>query len=91
MLFTEKQRVWGGLCVQVCGDADRDEDVTLSAIGVLGDLADVCGEHVKPLYMQPPHFYRDFMVECLQTENTVLRNTANFTQNSIAKLVGCRS
>ena len=74
--------------VQVCNDNDRDEDVTLSAIGVLGDLADVCGEHVKSLYLQPPHFYREFVIECLQTDNTVLQNTATFTQNSISRLVG---
>jgi hypothetical protein len=61
----------------------------LSLVGVLGDLADVCGEPVQTLYLQQPHFYLPFIDECLQTgDNAVLRSTALFAQSCISKLVG---
>lgn len=80
------------MSMQVYEDENRDEDITLSAVGVLGDLADVFGERVVPLYQQQPQFFKEFLSECMEDdEDKVLCNTASFANTSIMKILKGRA
>ncbi|GBG75999.1 hypothetical protein CBR_g21240 [Chara braunii] len=68
-------------------DKERDEIVTKAAIGVLGDLADTLGPSVGPLFGQHP-FYREYVEECLHSEDNQLTETAEWVKGRIAVVVG---
>ncbi|KAK3274409.1 hypothetical protein CYMTET_17401, partial [Cymbomonas tetramitiformis] len=66
----------------------RNDELNQTAIGVLGDLADVLGPSVVGLFRQEPLFYADFLAECLSNEeNVVLKDVAEFARDSIAKIL----
>lgn len=66
-------------------DKERDELVTKAAIGVLGDLADTLGGIAAQLFVQHP-FYRDFIEECLQSDDPQIKDTAEWAQSRIAAI-----
>jgi hypothetical protein len=70
-------------------DDYRDAELTLAAVGVLGDLADVCGATVAPLYQQSPPFVRELLQECLHEDADVrLSGTAQFTKDAVERILG---
>ena len=76
---------------QVYEDESRDLDLTLAAVGVLGDVADVMGTAVTPLLQQPPAslFLLPLLHECLQADGDVrLIGTAQFTKDALERVLG---
>eukprot|EP00898_Chlorokybus_atmophyticus_P004073 jgi/Chlat1/4667/Chrsp3S05614 len=71
----------------VAQDQDRDDAVTRSAVGVLGDMADALGPSVAPVFANRP-FYREFLTECIQSEDDAIKNTAAWAQSIVSSLVG---
>ena len=69
----------------VAADPSRDEVVTRSMVGVLGDMADTI-DQIGPLFAQRP-FYKDFLKECQQSNDASLRDTANWAAARIADRV----
>ncbi|XP_050208574.1 importin subunit beta-1-like [Mercurialis annua] len=70
----------------VCRDSQRDESVTKAAVAVMGDLADALGSNTKILFKDKT-FYSDFIGECLQSDDEQLKETANWTQVMIARVM----
>eukprot|EP00897_Mesotaenium_endlicherianum_P002367 jgi/Mesen1/2158/ME000152S01245 len=68
-------------------DKDRDEVVTKAAVGVMGDLADTLGAPAAQLFAQRL-FYRDFIEECVQSEDPQLKDTAEWARSRIASILG---
>nr|VDD47000.1 unnamed protein product [Brassica oleracea] len=64
----------------------RDESVTKAAVAAMGDLADVVGEKIKPLFSNFT-FCGEFLNECLDSEDDDLKDTARWTQGMIARLM----
>ncbi|KAL3585793.1 hypothetical protein D5086_012660, partial [Populus alba] len=64
----------------------RDESVTKAAVAVMGDLADALGPNTKILFKDKA-FCVQFLGECLQSEDEHLKETANWTQVMIARVV----
>jgi hypothetical protein len=80
-----------GSAWQVYEDDSRDLDLTLAAVGVLGDVADVMGAAVAPLLRQPPAslFLSPLLQECLQADSDVrLTGTAQFTKDAVERVLG---
>jgi importin subunit beta-1 len=69
----------------VAADPSRDEVVTRSMVGVLGDMADTI-DQIGPLFAQRP-FYKGFLKECQQSNDASLRDTANWAAARIADRV----
>ncbi|CAI9298692.1 unnamed protein product [Lactuca saligna] len=69
----------------VVKDAHRDESVVRAAVAVLGDLADALGPHVKALF-KDLSFCSELLVECLQSEDEQLKETATWTQGMIGRV-----
>lgn len=72
-------------------DDSRDVDLTLAAVGVLGDVADVMGTAVAPLLRQPPAslLLPSLLQECLQVDADVrLSGTAQFTKDAVERVLG---
>lgn len=63
----------------------RDESVVRAAVAVLGDLADALGPHVKALF-KDLSFCSELLVECLQSEDEQLKETATWTQGMIGRV-----
>lgn len=64
-------------------DKDRDEAVTKTAIGVLGDLADTLQGSAVHLFSQKP-FYREFIEECLLSDDPSVKELAEWAQLRIS-------
>lgn len=64
----------------------RDESVTKAAVAVMGDLADSLGPNTKILFKDNA-FCIQFLGECLQSDDEHLKETANWTQVMIARVV----
>lgn len=60
--------------------------MTKAAVAVMGDLADSLGSNTKILFRDNT-FYVDFLGECLQSDDEQLKETANWTQVMIAKVI----
>ena len=69
-----------------CSLLCRDESVTKAAVAVMGDLADALGPNTKILFKDKA-FCVQFLGECLQSEDEHLKETANWTQVMIARVV----
>jgi importin subunit beta-1 len=69
----------------VAKDSSRNDVVTRSMVGVLGDMADTM-EQIGPLFVQKP-FYRQFLMECANSSDAALRDTANWAMTRIAARV----
>ncbi|KAJ9180537.1 hypothetical protein P3X46_008765 [Hevea brasiliensis] len=67
-------------------ESQRDESVTKAAVAVMGDLADSLGSNTKILFRDNT-FYVDFLGECLQSDDEQLKETANWTQVMIARVM----
>lgn len=63
-------------------DKDRDDAVTRAAIGVLGDIADTLGTAAVPLF-QSSVFYKDFLDECMSSDDQQLKETADWAHLTI--------
>lgn len=57
-----------------------------TAIGVLGDLADTLGANAAPLIQQCVSS-RDFLSECLQSEDHLVREAAEWAQLAIRRAI----
>nr|XP_043621399.1 importin subunit beta-1 [Erigeron canadensis] len=68
----------------VVKDVHRDESVVKAAVAVLGDLADALGPNLKGLFSDLT-FCQEFIVECLQSEDEQLKETATWTQGMLAR------
>eukprot|EP00250_Pteridium_aquilinum_P016455 c23110_g1_i1 orf=172-2769(+) len=58
-------------------DKDRDDAVTRAAIGVLGDVADTLSTAAIPFF-QSSVFYKDFLDECMSSDDQQLKETAEW-------------
>ncbi|XP_072974706.1 importin subunit beta-1-like [Typha angustifolia] len=67
-------------------DKNRDEGVTRAAIAAMGDLANTLGPNTKVLFKDCT-FHVDFLVECLQSEDDQLKETATWTQGMISQVL----
>uniref|UniRef100_A0A2P2J5M7 Uncharacterized protein MANES_08G095300 n=1 Tax=Rhizophora mucronata TaxID=61149 RepID=A0A2P2J5M7_RHIMU len=67
-------------------DSQRDESVTKAAVAVLGDLADALGSNSKILFKDNA-FCVEFLGECLQSDDEQIKETANWTQAMIARVM----
>ncbi|KAJ4823522.1 hypothetical protein Tsubulata_017900 [Turnera subulata] len=67
-------------------DGQRDESVIRAAVAVMGDLADALGSNTKVLF-KDRSFCIEFLDECLQSEDKELKDTANWAQVMIARVV----
>jgi len=80
---------YSGLILQFIGsiyqDKERDETVAKAAVGVLGDLADTLGSSAI-VCLRNAAFYKDFLVECLTSEDQQLRETAEWAQTAISRI-----
>jgi len=66
---------------RVAADPNRDEAVTRSMVGVLGDMADTI-DGVGPAFAQRP-FYDSFLRDCSSSSDENLRNTASWALGRI--------
>ena len=64
-------------------DANRDEIVTRSMVGVLGDIAATISG-VGPVFAQRP-FYKDFLRRCASDQDDKLRETAQWAMSAITQ------
>ncbi|KAF3782494.1 Importin subunit beta-1 [Nymphaea thermarum] len=67
-------------------EREMDDTVTKAAIGVLGDLADTLGVSAAPLLRQSV-FYRDFVDECLSSDDYMIKETAEWAQLTVRRVV----
>lgn len=63
-------------------DKERDDSVTKSAAGVLGDLADTLGNNAAPVFRNS-NFYNEFLGECMGSEDNQIKETASWAQSTI--------
>lgn len=56
--------------------------MTRAAIGVLGDIADTLGTAAVPLF-QSSIFYKDFLDECMSSDDQQLKETADWAHLTI--------
>ncbi|CAL5354772.1 unnamed protein product [Camellia sinensis] len=69
----------------VCRERQREERVTKAAVAVLCDLADALGSNVKIL-LKDCSFCTEFLVECLQSDDEQLKETATWMQGMIGRV-----
>lgn len=60
--------------------------MTKAAVAVMGDLADALGSNIK-LLLKDCLFYDEFLVECLQSDDEQLKETAGWTQGMIRRVM----
>lgn len=60
--------------------------MTRAAVALMGDVADALGSNTKLLFRDNT-FYVDFLGECLQSNDQQLKETANWTQGIIARIM----
>ncbi|WOL16302.1 importin subunit beta-1-like [Canna indica] len=70
----------------VVRDKNRDEEVTKAAVAVIGDLVDTIGPNTKVLFKDST-FHMDLLGECFQSDNDQLKETANWTQGMIHRVL----
>lgn len=58
--------------------------MTKAAIGVMGDLADTLGASAATLFKRTV-FYKDFLDECLSSEDQQLKETAEWAQATVTR------
>lgn len=63
-------------------DKERDDSVTKSAAGVLGDLADTLGNNAAPVFRNSA-FFNEFLGECMASEDNQVKETASWAQSTI--------
>ena len=64
----------------------RDDAVSKTAIGVLGDLADTLGSNAGPLIQQSVSS-RDFLSECLSSDDHLIRESAEWAKLAISRAI----
>lgn len=64
----------------------RDDVLTKAAIGVMGDLADTLGANAAALFKRTV-FFKDFLDECTSSDDQQLKETAEWAQGTIARIV----
>ncbi|KAL1549107.1 importin subunit beta-1-like [Salvia divinorum] len=69
----------------VAKDQQRDESVTKTAVGVLGDLAEALGSNLK-MMIKDGAFCTELLGECLQSGDDQLKETATWTQGMIGRV-----
>ncbi|KAI4331607.1 hypothetical protein MLD38_029782 [Melastoma candidum] len=67
-------------------DRQRDEAVTKAVVAVIGDLADALGPNIKVLF-KDRSFCRELLVECLQSDDEQLKETATWTQGMLGRIM----
>jgi importin subunit beta-1 len=67
-------------------DKDKDDVVTKAAIGVMGDLADTLGANAAALFKRTV-FFKDFLDECISSDDQQLKETAEWAQGTIARIL----
>ncbi|KAG2676993.1 hypothetical protein I3760_12G077600 [Carya illinoinensis] len=67
-------------------EKDMDDAVSKTAIGVLGDLADTLGSNAGPLIQQSVSS-RDFLNECLSTDDHMIRESAEWAKLAISRAI----
>ncbi|XP_020523223.1 importin subunit beta-1 isoform X2 [Amborella trichopoda] len=65
---------------------DMEDLVTKAAVGVLGDLVDTLDSSAVPLLRQSV-FYKDFVDECLSSDDPQIKETAEWVQHTINRVV----
>ncbi|WOL03238.1 importin subunit beta-1-like [Canna indica] len=70
----------------VVRDKNRDEEVTKAAVAVIGDLADTLGPNSKVMF-KDSSFHMDILGECFESDNDQLKETANWTQGMIRRVL----
>ncbi|KAL6278188.1 hypothetical protein ACE6H2_021789 [Prunus campanulata] len=70
----------------VLRETNRDDSVTNAAVAALGDVADVLGPNIKPLFGDLA-FIDAFLQECLQSDDEQLRTTAAWTLERIRRIM----
>lgn len=66
--------------------AIRDEVVTKTAVGLLGDLADTLGSNAGPLISQAVAS-KEFLNECLSSDDYLTRESADWAQLAISRAI----
>ncbi|KAL6581565.1 Importin subunit beta-1 [Orobanche minor] len=66
--------------------SDMDDVVMKTAIGVLGDLADTLGRHAS-LLIQQSLSSRDFLNECLSSEDHLIKESAEWARLAITRAI----
>lgn len=64
----------------------RDDAVSKTAIGVLGDLADTIGSNAGPLIQQSVSS-KDFLSECLSSDDHLIRESAEWAKLAISRAI----
>lgn len=64
----------------------RDDVVTKTAIGVLGDLADTLGSNAGSLIQQSASS-KDFLNECLSSEDHLIKESAEWAKLAITRAI----
>lgn len=64
----------------------RDDAVTKTAIGVLGDLADTLGVNAGPLIQQSVSS-KDFLNECLSSDDHLIKESAEWAKLAISRAI----
>ncbi|KAM7268122.1 hypothetical protein ACFE04_010288 [Oxalis oulophora] len=67
-------------------EKDMDDIVMKTAVGVLGDLADTLGSNAGSLIQQSPSC-RDFLNECLSSEDHMLKESAEWAKLAITRAI----
>ncbi|GMN31435.1 hypothetical protein TIFTF001_003253 [Ficus carica] len=65
---------------------DRDDAVTKTTIGVLGDLADTLGVNAGPLIQQSVSS-KDFLNECLSSDDHLIKESAEWAKLAISRAI----
>jgi len=64
----------------------RDDVVTKTAIGVLGDLADTLGSNAGHLIQQSVSS-KDFLKECLSSDDHLIKESAEWAKLAISRAI----
>lgn len=64
----------------------RDDVVTKTAIGVLGDLADTLGGNAGPLINQAGSS-KDFLNECLSSDDHFIKESADWARLAVSRAI----
>lgn len=64
----------------------RDDVVTKTAIGVLGDLADTLGSNAGPLIQQSVSS-KDFLKDCLSSDDHLVKESAEWAKLAISRAI----
>lgn len=64
----------------------RDDVVTKTAIGLLGDLADALGGNAGPLISQAVAS-KNFLKECLSSDDRLIKESADWAKLAVSRAV----